>query len=325
MTSRRHTLLACLVLVAHCSSHDPSSPEDSTSDPDAVDLITDDPDEDVDPDLEDARDVPDDPALDLEEEEATGVRADRVLFIGNSYTGVNSLHLIVSDLLIEAGHDGHTRAYTPGGYRLEEHAADADGTNGDTALRDLLVTGEEAALGWDAVVLQQQSQVPGFPRDEPTWIAMVNGATILRDLAMDAGADTVLFMTWGYRDGDELNPTLYPDYPTMQDRISDGYNDLADRISTSGEPVFVAPVGEAYRSIHLEGDGFTGLYALDGSHPSIRGSYLAACVIFSTLTSTSPVGLDSGPTELTGSERLELQQVADAIVLDTSAPERYTR
>ncbi|MBW2263579.1 MAG: DUF4886 domain-containing protein, partial [Deltaproteobacteria bacterium] len=253
--------------------------------------------------------------------------ADRVLFIGNSYTAVNTLHVIVSDLLVEAGHEGYTLDVTPGGYRLDQHADDADGSSGDTRLRDLLVTGEEAALGWDVVVLQQQSQVAGFPRTEPTWIAMQEGATTLRDLAMDAGADTVIFMTWGYRDGDGMNPTLYPDYPTMQDRLSDGYTDLASRLSTGGEPVFIAPAGESYRSISLEGDTtlFEGLYATDGSHPSIRGSYLAACTIFATITGTSPVGMTSGPTEIDATERLSIQETAAAVVFATDAPENWTR
>jgi len=316
----RTTILALFLLA--CSGT-PASGSDTGSDPDVapdseLDVI-----EEAPPDLSG-----DEPLEDLEEDgELPDGFADRILFVGNSYTAANTLHAIVSDFLIEAGHEGFTLDVTPGGYRLEEHAADADGTNGDTRLRDLLVTGEEASLGWDVVVLQEQSQVAGFPTTEPYWTGMVEGATILRDLASDAGADTVIFVTWGRRDGDDTNPTLYPDYPTMQDRLSAGYAELASRLDATGDPVFLAPVGESYRSIFLEGDAtaFEGLYVTDGSHPSIRGSYLAACTIFATLTGTSPVGLASGPTELDATERLSLQETAASVVFASDAPDAWTR
>ena len=319
----RTAILALFILSCGSGSTD----RDTDTDPDAapdpevdvlddtpIDVADEEPIEDVVEDVEEDGELPDDP---------TG----RILFIGNSYTAANTLHLLVSDLLIEAGHGGYTLDVTPGGHRLEQHAADADGSNGDTRLRDLLVTGEEAALGWDVVVLQEQSQVAGFPTTEPYWIGMVEGATTLRDLASDAGADTVIFMTWGRRDGDAMNPTLYPDYPTMQDRLSAGYTELARRLDGTGDPVFLAPVGESFRSPYLEGDtaAFEGLYVTDGSHPSIRGSYLAACTIFATIAGTSPVGLTSGPTELDATERLSLQETAASVVFATDAPDNWTR
>jgi hypothetical protein len=320
----RTTILAFFILA--CSGPGASG-HDAGSDPDAIEDVT------VDATEETPLDVagdehPEDTVPDLEEDgELPDGFADRILFVGNSYTAANTLHAIVSDLLIEAGHEGTTLDVTPGGYRLEEHAADADGTNGDTRLRDLLVTGEEAALGWDVVVLQEQSQVAGFPTTEPYWTDMVEGATILRDLASDAGADTVIFMTWGRRDGDDMNPTLYPDYPTMQDRLSAGYAELASRLDATAEPVFLSPVGESFRSIYLEGDtsSFEGLYVTDGSHPSIRGSYLAACTIFATLTGTSPVGLASAPVEIDATERLSLQETAASVVFASDAPDAWTR
>ena len=53
------------------------------------------------------------------------------------------------------------------------------------------------------------------------------------------------------------------------------------------------------------------LYHSDGSHPSLAGTYLAACVLFATLYDHSPVGgalpVDSDMTEQTARA---LQQVA---------------
>jgi len=261
-----------------------------------------------------------DGGADADVDGASGV--ERALLVGNSYVGANDLRSIVEGLFDAAGGDSSVHAVAPGGYRLDQHADDADGTNGDTRLRDLLVTGEEAGLGWDVVVLQQQSQIPGFPTTEPVWIDMEEGGRVLRDLAADRGATTVLFMTWGYRDGDSRNPGMYPDYATMQDRIAPGYTELASRLSTPPHRVVVAPVGEAFRAIHLSGDeaAFRELYAADGSHPSLQGSYLAACVFLATLTGTSPVGIGWAPASLSDEDRDRLQGVADTVVLAPDAP-----
>jgi Domain of unknown function (DUF4886) len=260
-------------------------------------------------------------------EPADATPADRVLFVGNSYTAANSLSTLVGDLLTEANLGGYTMAYTLGAYRLEQHADDADGTHGDTTLRQHLVTGTEAALGWDVVVLQEQSQIPGFPETDPYWIAMVNGATTLRDLILATGADVVLFQTWGRRDGDSQNPSLYPDYATMQDQLTAGYDSLANHLWAANDPTYIAPVGEAWRTLHDTGDSaaFGELYATDGSHPSLSGSYLAACVLFATLTHSSPVGLTTAPQGVDATERLALQEIAEALVLDPTAPAHWTR
>jgi hypothetical protein len=52
----------------------------------------------------------------------------------------------------------------------------------------------------------------------------------------------------------------------------------------------VAPVGLAWKLARERIPGVS-LYATDGSHPSRIGSYLAACVIYSTLTGELCKGL----------------------------------
>ena len=66
-----------------------------------------------------------------------------------------------------------------------------------------------------------------------------------------------------------------------------------------------------------DGTIFSDLYASDGSHPSIQGTYLAACVIHVSVTGESSVGL---PTTggINQSRTLELQQWADHTVFNTS-------
>ena len=55
----------------------------------------------------------------------------------------------------------------------------------------------------------------------------------------------------------------------------------------------------------------------DGSHPSLSGSYLAAVVLYATITGNDPVGL-SHSTSLSNSLVLELQQAGGTVFNETS-------
>src|SRR5687767_11563345 len=72
----------------------------------------------------------------------------RVLFLGNSYTGVNNLPQIVHDVALSVGDTLVFDSYFPGGYQLESHSLDVISQN-------KIMTG-----GWDYVVIQGQSQEP---------------------------------------------------------------------------------------------------------------------------------------------------------------------
>lgn len=250
-----------------------------------------------------------------------------ILLIGNSYTGGNNLAAMLASLSA-AGVDHwssvDTTAHSPGGRQLWQHLEDADGSNGDTTLRQLLVTDDAA---WDHVTIQEQSQIPGFPPGQADYDASLDAAIGLDDLVEAAGADTVFFMTWGRRLGDSMNPDIYPDYPSMQALLADGYLSYAAATSTPGRPVTVAPVGYGFRTVweDLEAAGedptadgtlFSDLYAGDGSHASPAGTYLAACVIFASITGRSPVGVPWGPDALDEATIELLQEVAHRTVLD---------
>src|SRR5687768_13694632 len=71
-----------------------------------------------------------------------------VLFLGNSYTGVNNLPQLVHDVALSAGDTLAFDSYTPGGYQLVDHSIDVTSQN-------KIMTG-----GWDYVVIQGQSQEP---------------------------------------------------------------------------------------------------------------------------------------------------------------------
>lgn len=208
----------------------------------------------------------------------TEARAVRVLFIGNSYTSANGLPSVVARLAETAPSPVRLEVglHTPGGQTWEGHDA-------DPALDELI------GRGWDYVVLQDQSQQPwwGPPTDvKPALLS-------LDEKIRAASAQTVLFMTWA-REGDSFS----------QDMLVDSYYEFG------GEAIGarVAPVGRAWeRALR---DPSTTLHAADGSHPNVRGTYLAACVLYATLTGHSPMGLGDGGLDVSERDAEALQRVA---------------
>ena len=249
-----------------------------------------------------------------------------VLMLGNSYTAQNSLSSRVQALFDETGTSASVSDLTGGGMKLYQHAdnAESNGNQWHTTLTN---------NQFDYVILQDQSQVPSFPTTETMWQNSKNGAIRLDSMIEAAGAETIFFMTWGYRDGDSNNAWLNPDYPTMQANLEAGYNMYAENITTANRAPYIAPVGLAYKAIYdgiVAGGGtptdqgtlFYNLYSNDGSHPSTRGSYLAACVIHSTMTGESSIGL-TDPFGLSENDRQQIQQAADSVVFDESLGYSY--
>ena len=218
-----------------------------------------------------------------------------VLFVGNSYVFTGD----VPGRLRRLAAPSTTRIESVvfGGYRLAQHATDAE-TDG-TTLAPFLRTGTVAARAFDAVILQEQSQIGGFPESDPTRMESLHGASRLGALARTNGSSVVLYLTWGRELGDDTNPGLFPTFEAMQDRLDAGYRTMAARLRGEGTSVRIAPVGAAFRVIHddvvaegmdptTEGSAFDALYSPDGSHPSANGAYLIALVIHATITGQDP-------------------------------------
>ncbi|MBN8616762.1 MAG: hypothetical protein J0L92_39630, partial [Deltaproteobacteria bacterium] len=221
-----------------------------------------------------------------------------VLFVGNSYVYTGDVPGRVR--LLAAPSTTRIESIVFGGYRLSQHATDAE-TDG-TTLAPFLRTGTVAERAFDAVILQEQSQIGGFPESDPTRMESLDGASRLAALARANGSGVVLYLTWGRELGDDTNPGLFPTFEAMQDRLDAGYRTMAMRLRDEGTRVRIAPVGAAFRVIHddvvadgldptTEGSAFDALYSPDGSHPSANGAYLIALVIHATITDLDPTTL----------------------------------
>ena len=219
--------------------------------------------------------------------------AARVLFVGNSYVYTNDVPGQLRAMI-----PATTEEVAPGGYTLAQHAVDA-ATPG-TALDGWL--GDDGPR-WDAVILQEQSQIGGFPLAH-SWmearLASLDGAAALGQRAARRGATVILYATWGRALGDPTEPTLFATYLAMQRQLDDGYLHTAELLRARGVATRGAPVGAAFQRVYDDvvaeggdpvaaGSAFMALYEADGSHPSPRGAYLAACVLAVTATGADPV------------------------------------
>ncbi|MFP6872693.1 MAG: DUF4886 domain-containing protein, partial [Verrucomicrobiales bacterium] len=164
---------------------------------------------------------------------------------------------------------------TPGGKTLKQHSKEA-------STMDRISGG-----GWDIVVLQDQSQTPAiFPEK------FLSASKGLNKVITGSGARTAYYQTWGRRDGDRQNPGLFGTYTKMQDALSQSYAQAAKR-----DKAILIPVGEAWRAVRKNNDKLgRELYKGDGSHPSAKGAYLAACCLYAALTGGDPrqVKFDGG-------------------------------
>lgn len=202
----------------------------------------------------------------------------KVLFIGNSYTYVNELPILFTNLSTSAGKNVYTEMQAPGGYTFENHL-------NTSSTIDAIKKGI-----WNYVVLQEQSQTPVI--EYLRYYSMYPSATKLDSLIKlyNPNATTVFFMTWGRKNGgqqciDTSCSPVFTSFFHMQDSLKSSYTMISNIISA-----MLSPVGEAWRTARLN-KPYVNLWDSDESHPSLDGSYLAACTFYAKIFNQSPIGL----------------------------------
>ena len=199
----------------------------------------------------------------------------RVLFIGNSYTEVNNLPQLVADIAQSTGDEITFMSHTPGGCTFQQHLAGAM-----SYIRE---------GGWDYVVLQEQSQLPSFPESQ-FMSQCYPYAKQLCDSIREYNPDAkiVFYMTWGRKNGDAQNCPYFPPLCTYEGM--DSLLHARYMIMAADNQTLVSPVGHVWHYIrdhHPEIE----LYQADESHPSLAGSYAAACSFYATFFAKDPTGI----------------------------------
>jgi hypothetical protein len=189
------------------------------------------------------------------------VKSTRILFIGNSFTNRNDLPGMLSRLAAAGKPPVQVESdrVIANGRALKTH------WEGGEALKAI------RASKWNYVVLQEQSTLP---LKNP---ARMHEYIRLFDQEIKAsGAKTVLYMTWARRHEWHRQPDL-----------SETYLGIGKSIGA-----MVVPVGMAWQRVLIARPSLI-LHDKDNSHPSLAGTYLAACVFYAALFELSPEGLNT--------------------------------
>lgn len=213
-----------------------------------------------------------------------------VLFLGNSYVAVNDLPQMVANVTQSAGDSISFSSNSPGGYTLQNHLNDA------TSIA-LINQG-----GWDCVVLQEQSQLPSFPIGQ-VQISVFPYAHQLDSIviANSPCSEIAFYMTWGRKNGDVSNCSSWPPvctYEGMDSLLRLRYLMMAD-----SNHAIVSPVGVVWNYIRSNYP-LIELYQADDSHPTLAGTYAAACTFYSVIFRSNPnnITFDAGLDSITANQ-----------------------
>jgi len=199
-----------------------------------------------------------------------------LLFIGNSFTQRNDLPGLVAEMAEASGVKVTCELISAGGASLRAH------WNAGRAAKAI------DSGRYDYVVLQEQSTLPVKNAKR-----MAENVRLFDTAIKKAGAKTVLYMTWARKHT-----------PEAQQAITAAYRDIGEELGA-----LVVPVGRVWQRFRAQYDELE-LYDRDESHPTVAGTYLAACVFLTGLLKEDPRGLEVGPDSITKQERSRLQSVA---------------
>jgi len=197
-----------------------------------------------------------------------------VLFIGNSYTGVNNLPNVFKEIVTSTGAQAPVvKAVTNGGFTLEKHL------NAEKTL-NLIDEG-----GWDVVMLQGQSEESALSETFTNLRRdFLHGAKELsgRIRTKSPKARIVFYQTWARHADYWVNPmrgeSLGKNPIEMQALIRKWY----ERAACQVKDALIAPVGDAWELNYKDPKALR-LHRNDHSHPEFNGTYLAGLVIYGTI------------------------------------------
>ena len=224
----------------------------------------------------------------------------KILFIGSSYFDYNNLPEMFSDLALACGKEVIIDSRVDPGTYLSDHANMQE-------TEDLIGQND-----WDYVVLQGVGPLMAYPdyfTEHPVAPAI---RALKQKIYLNSNLTKIVFcLPWAFEDGMTWYKDWTDTFADMQIKINDTTHEYANNISFN-----IAPVGVAWHTI-LEEKNYPlhYLHLNDWNHPSLKGSYLMANVIYSTIFIESTLE-SSYYAGLSKEEAQHFQTIASSIVME---------
>ncbi|MDE7393241.1 MAG: DUF4886 domain-containing protein [Muribaculaceae bacterium] len=219
----------------------------------------------------------------------------KVLSLNNSLIHYNDQDFVFNDIAramnVEASWTKHTNLGKPLSYHWDEGDGLAeDGTPG----AKMMIRSDV----WSHIILQEQSSLPRtnpetFRNNVAKWIEYI------RDYCPNPNAVIIIPVNWAYSsDLDNFN--------AYNNRFVEVYGEVAQELGA-----MVVPVAVAYDNAYTkEGKDELGTWFSDDRHPTLKATYMAACMEFGAITGIDPATISFTPSEMTAAEGAKMRAYA---------------
>lgn len=195
-----------------------------------------------------------------------------VLFIGNSFTHMNSMPVMFEKLAISKSVKINVVMSAKSNHTFQMHSERAD------LYEDI------NKAKWDYVVLQGFSRELSYGNEHIDTAVIPYFQKIIDTLYHNNPCvKLLLYMTWGYENGYAYMNEIGT-YEDMSASIESGYRYLAEKYDLA-----IVPVGNVWKEIRKNYPDY-GLYQKDEHHPTKIGSYVVASSFYSAIFRSSPEG-----------------------------------
>jgi len=200
-----------------------------------------------------------------------------ILWVGNSFFYYNGgLHNQVLGLVRAADPKSTARAtsVTISGSGIDWHDVESyfrpNGIGRYSFVGDNEIVFNKPESQFDAVIISDCSQCPLHPQLKAVFHEYARKQS---EIVTAHGARPVLFMTWAYKDKPEMTVQLAEQYT----------------IAGNDNNALVIPAGLAFAKAVAKRPDLE-LYQPDKRHPTLLGTYLAACTTYAAVYGKSPAG-----------------------------------
>jgi len=194
-----------------------------------------------------------------------------ILFVGNSYTHMNSMPVIFDKIAEAKGVKMHVEMNAFSNHSFKMHSLRPD------------LYAKLRERKWDYVILQGFSRELSYPQKHIDTASVPYIQQILDSVyASNSCTNVMLYMTWGYKDGFAERPEV-DSYTKMSDSIRKGYEYISTKYNLP-----IVPVGQVWQDVR--NNSKINLYREDGQHPTLEGSFLIAYTFFTAIFKNTPIG-----------------------------------